>query len=71
MEKLLQWSIANSSTEDGTVPPKIDKSKIEEYGPDVLRMIMGRPVSEQMLECMTIIEDPTVSVEDKVVEYDN
>ncbi|OMJ08785.1 hypothetical protein AYI70_g11325 [Smittium culicis] len=63
MDKLLQWSIVNTKSDE-----PVDKKKLEQLDPEVIDMILGKPMSTQMLEIMDIIESPEVSIEDKEVE---
>ncbi|OMJ22740.1 Hsp70 nucleotide exchange factor FES1 [Smittium culicis] len=66
MDKLLQWSIVNTKAD-----APVDKKKLEQLDPEIIDMILGKPMSTQMLEIMDIIESPVVSIEDKEVEFDN
>lgn len=63
MQSLLRWSIENSTQE----APPVDRQKLD---PGIIDMILGRPDSELMKECMAIALDESRSEEDRIDALD-
>ncbi|KAI9741979.1 MAG: hsp70 nucleotide exchange factor fes1 [Cirrosporium novae-zelandiae] len=68
LNTLLKWSVENSSasTEPGAPPPSSD------LNPEILAALMGGPSdAELMLQSMSAIQSPDISLENKLVAFDN
>ncbi|PVV02411.1 hypothetical protein BB560_003136 [Smittium megazygosporum] len=70
MEKLLQWAVINSKTEKDA-PQSENPASTQDLDPAVIDAILGKPVSEQMLEIMDYLENPDSPLEGKINELDN
>ncbi|PVU92087.1 hypothetical protein BB561_004051 [Smittium simulii] len=71
MDQLLKWAILNSATENEDAPKTTTEKNTQELDPAVIDAILGKPISDQMLEIMLYLEDPNSPVEGKVNELDN
>lgn len=63
MQSLLRWGIQNSTQE----APPVDRQKLD---PGIIDMILGRPDSELMKECMAIALDESRLEEDRIDALD-
>ncbi|KAK9467454.1 armadillo-type protein [Lipomyces arxii] len=67
MEKLLKWSIENSQNASNP-----DEQTSKRPDPELMAQLFGAPDDAQLMkDSMTIILDPTVSIEDKEISFDN
>ncbi|OMH84633.1 Hsp70 nucleotide exchange factor fes1 [Zancudomyces culisetae] len=75
MEKLLNWAILNTATKGEDAPEQpdsADKNLVpKKFDPEILNMILGKPLSTQMLESMEYIENEEISVENREIEFEN
>ena len=76
LNQLLKWSIENSevSRDDPTASsdPKAERPSGQQLNAEALKALMGGPSdAELMRESMTAVQSPDISLEDKIVAFDN
>ncbi|KAL8771317.1 MAG: hypothetical protein Q9209_003222 [Squamulea sp. 1 TL-2023] len=73
MNQLLKWSIENSeSTHNDSTDPKAERPSGRGLNQEALRSLMGGPSDADLMKSsMAAIQSPDVSLEDKLVAFDN
>ncbi|KAI7861639.1 nucleotide exchange factor Fes1-domain-containing protein, partial [Spinellus fusiger] len=76
MEKLLQWAVNNSDTNDlGKQAEAVRKGELKvdpsRYDPAILEAILGKDDATRMKEAVACITDLEDTVENKVIALDN
>lgn len=76
MNQLLKWSIENSdATRDdptASMDPKVERPSRQGLNAEAIKVLMGGPSdAELMKQSMEAIQSPDVSLENKLVAFDN
>ncbi|KAL8654012.1 MAG: hypothetical protein Q9226_003599 [Calogaya cf. arnoldii] len=73
MNQLLKWSIENSEkTENDCRDPKAERPSGQGLNEEAIRSLMGGPSDADLMKLsMAAIQSPDVSLEDKLVAFDN
>ncbi|KAL8791474.1 MAG: hypothetical protein Q9213_000091 [Squamulea squamosa] len=73
MNQLLKWSIENSeSTQNDSTDPKAERPSGRGPNQEAIRSLMGGPSDADLMKLsMAAIQSPDVSLDDKLVAFDN
>ncbi|KAL8855184.1 MAG: hypothetical protein Q9221_000090 [Calogaya cf. arnoldii] len=73
MNQLLKWSIENSEkTQNDCTDPKAERPSGQGLNEEAIRSLMGGPSDADLMKLfMAAIQSPDVSLEDKLVAFDN
>ncbi|KAJ1913162.1 hsp70 nucleotide exchange factor fes1 [Mycoemilia scoparia] len=80
MEELLKWSIMNMTKNEDAPARPANSEPPKKLDPKIIDHIIGKPVSQQMKECMDIIdgtnsteggENPQPTLKDKEIAFDD
>ncbi|KAI4282157.1 MAG: hypothetical protein L6R38_003137 [Xanthoria sp. 2 TBL-2021] len=73
MNQLLKWSIENSeTTQNDSTDPKAEQPSGQGLNEEAIRSLMGGPSDADLMKLsMAAIQSPDVSLDDKLVAFDN
>ncbi|KAI4263876.1 MAG: hypothetical protein L6R42_001003 [Xanthoria sp. 1 TBL-2021] len=73
MNQLLKWSIENSeTTQNNSTDPKAERPSGQGLNEEAIRSLMGGPSDADLMKLsMAAIQAPDVSLDDKLVAFDN
>lgn len=73
LNQLLKWSIENSeTTQNDSTDPKAERPSGQVLNKEAIRSLMGGPSDADLMKLsMAAIQSPDVSLDDKLVAFDN
>ncbi|KAI7823143.1 nucleotide exchange factor Fes1-domain-containing protein [Kickxella alabastrina] len=74
MESLLKWAILNSATANEDAPtrdPSQPAPKQQKLDPEIIDMILGKPASVQMTECLDATEHTSTPLPARIIALDD
>lgn len=73
LNQLLKWSIENSeTTQNDSTDPKAERPSGQGLNKEAIRSLMGGPSDADLMKLsMAAIQSPDVSLDDKLVAFDN